>query len=137
MNRRLGGVALVGIVSLTLLAGGPAIAQDEGVAPSPAEAVKQVAPDFVEDAVQLESGDGAITAALDEGSVSLPESSTDPLEVEAADGTRFQISLPSGESSADAELSSDGSATYEYLALRTFGGVHGVRPPAARSMRSR
>lgn len=114
MSKHLSSIAVVGIVSAALLAGGPASAQDDGVDRSPAEAVAKVAPEFVADAVQLESEDGAITASLDEGSVSLPESSTDPLEVEAADGTRFQISLPSTEGSVDAIISSDGSATYDH-----------------------
>lgn len=37
-----------------------------------------------------------------------------PLKIEASDGTAFQISLPSGESSADAVISPDGAATYDH-----------------------
>lgn len=114
MSQRLSSIAVVGIVSVALLAGSPASAEDGVTGTSPADAVAEVAPDFVADTVPLESNDGVITAALDEGSVAVPESSTDPLKIEATDGTTFQISLPSGEVSADAVISPDGAATYDH-----------------------
>lgn len=113
VNQRLSSIAVIGVVSATLLVGSPASA-DEVTDPSPAAAVAEVAPDFVADAVQLESMGGVISAALDEGSVVVPESSTDPLKIEAADGTAVQISLPPGEISADAVISPDGAASYDH-----------------------
>ncbi|WP_344292565.1 hypothetical protein [Agromyces neolithicus] len=102
-----------GAVAAVILAGALPANADEG---EPGEVlvatVAEAVPELVEDAVHLANTTSGVEAVLENGEVSLPESSNEPIQVEAADGAEFSFTLPEAGSS-EAGVS-DGAASYDH-----------------------